>query len=220
MKQSVKATSIIESMIVLLVVVTGITGVYWLLISSQSLANSTSQRIEAIQIARDGIESITSIRDTNWIMYAADYQNCWNVFNYNNTCIWNTGTALDINHNTNEALTVSRDSNNKFILTKVSYPWGISSYSSEDYRNDFAVQKDSRWFYTQSGGTLYWESTPYYTREIQVDYIDSSGAFVWPLASNNASIQVRSIVQWNDSANSRIQSLEMKTILTNWKGEK
>jgi hypothetical protein len=41
MKYSIKATSIIEAMIVLLIVVSGITGVYTLLTSSQKLATST-----------------------------------------------------------------------------------------------------------------------------------------------------------------------------------
>ncbi len=87
MKYSLKATSVIEAMIVLLIVVTGVTGVYTLLNSSQKLAISTGNRIEAIQIARDGIEAFTNIRDTNWIRYSADYKNCWNVMNYNPSCI-------------------------------------------------------------------------------------------------------------------------------------
>ena len=55
--------------------------------SSQKLANSTEQRIEAIQIARDGIEAFINIRDTNWVLFAADYENCWNALNYDDTCI-------------------------------------------------------------------------------------------------------------------------------------
>jgi len=55
--------------------------------SSQKLANSTALRIEAIQIARDGLESFTNIRNTNWVRFAADYENCWNVLHYDINCI-------------------------------------------------------------------------------------------------------------------------------------
>lgn len=53
MKKQKNASSIIEAMVVLLVVITGIVGVYSLLDASLKLSNSTAHRIEAIQIARD-----------------------------------------------------------------------------------------------------------------------------------------------------------------------
>lgn len=55
--------------------------------SSNKLADSTGKRIEAIQIARDGLEAFTNIRDTNWIKFAADYENCWNTLNYDSNCV-------------------------------------------------------------------------------------------------------------------------------------
>lgn len=221
MKYNLSGTSIIEAMVVLLVVVTWITWVYWLLASSQKLANSTSQRIEAIQIARDGLESFTNIRDTNWILFAADYENCWNVLNYNNSCIGDATTNLDIRHDSSSALVISRWPENKFILSTQTYPPAGSDFSDVDYRNDFAIQKDSRWFYTQSGGTLYGNGTdPFYTREIQIDYLSSAGASLWSLASNNNAMQVSSIVQWQDASKAEPQKLEMQVILTNWKSKK
>jgi len=64
--------------------------------ASQKLANSTESRIEAIQIARDGLEAFTNIRDTNWLRFAADRANCWNVLNYNASCIGSATTTYDI----------------------------------------------------------------------------------------------------------------------------
>lgn len=218
MKYSLKATSIIEAIIVLLVVVTGITGVYWLLISSQKLADSTSQRIEAIQIARDWLEAFTNIRDTNWILYAADYENCWNTLNYDSSCIWTTGNATDINHGTNEGLIIYRDTENKFRLWLESYSaW--ESYKDPTYRDSFEIQKEN-WFYTQSWGTLYWVWTdPFYTREIQLDYKNNDGTSAWPGASDRNMLEVNVIVQWNDRARQEPQRLKMSTLLTNWKAK-
>ena len=220
MKYSLWATSIIESMIVLLVVVTGITWVYWLLISSQKLANSTSKRIEAIQIARDGLEAFINIRDTNWTLFAADYDNCWNTLNYNDACIWIATTATDMRHWGNQWYKIYRDSENKFRLVLWSYAPG-DAYNESTYRNLFQVQKEASWFYTQSGGILYWvNGTPFYTREIRLDYKNSSWVSVWPSSSNNDSVEVNVIVQWNDSAKDEPQKLEMSTLLTNWKAKK
>ncbi len=87
MKYAVKATSIVEALVVLLVIVSGSVGIFQILSTSQRLADATARRIEAIQIARDGIEAMTNIRDTNWQLFAADYQNCWRVLNYNSSCI-------------------------------------------------------------------------------------------------------------------------------------
>lgn len=98
MKYSSQATSIVESMVVMLIVVTGITGLYSLFTQSQKLSESTEQRILAIQIAREGIEAMINIRDTNWLLYAASYPNCWNVLNYNSSCITTNTTATDILH--------------------------------------------------------------------------------------------------------------------------
>jgi hypothetical protein len=55
--------------------------------SSQKLSSATKYRIEAISIAREGIEAVTNIRDTNAILFASDLDNCWNVLNYDNRCI-------------------------------------------------------------------------------------------------------------------------------------
>ena len=193
---------------------------YGLLFSSQKLADSTSNRIEAIQIARDGLEAIINIRDTNWTLYAADYKNCWNVLNYESGCIWVSGTTGDINHAVNQWFKIYRDSENKFRLSLWSYSaW--DSYTDSSYRAAFAIRKDLSWFYTQSGGTIYgvW-SDPFYTREIQVNYIDDSWNLAWSTASDNNTLEAKVTVQWIDTTKQEPQKLEMSTVLTNWKAKK
>lgn len=205
MKYSLKATSIIESIVVLLIVVTGITGVYSLMNSSQKLAESTGNRIEAIQIARDGIEAFINIRDTNWLKFSADFENCWNVLNYEPNCIWNDGNDIWA-----WSYVIYKNTFGQFELASesASAAWYIDS----SYRSDFAVEKDTLGFYTQSWGTLYGVGgTPFYTRELQVSYPK------WN--SNTDTIQINSIVQWKDSAKNTPQKLEVSTTLTNWKSK-
>jgi hypothetical protein len=60
---------------------------YQIFTNSSHLSNSTTNKIQAIQIAKQGIEAVTNIRDTNWLRFSSDYPNCWNAYNYNNNCI-------------------------------------------------------------------------------------------------------------------------------------
>jgi hypothetical protein len=218
MKKSFQATSIIESMIVLLIVVTWIVWVFSLLNSSLKLSDATSQRIEAIQIARDGLEAFTNIRDTNWIKFSADYKNCWNTLNYNTSCIWTTGFSTDITHSATQWLIISRNTDNQFILTPLFYFSGWNTYTNSDYRSKFGIQKDMNWFYTQTWWTLYWVSgAPFYTRELQIRYLNSS---LWTWNSDDERIEVTSIVQWKDISRNAPKKLEITTILTNWESQK
>jgi hypothetical protein len=51
------------------------------------MSNNLDMKIQAIQIAREGIEAMTNIRDTNWKMLSTDNKNCWNTLNYDTNCV-------------------------------------------------------------------------------------------------------------------------------------
>jgi type II secretory pathway pseudopilin PulG len=219
MKKNLHATSIIEAMVVLLIIVTGITGVYSLLDSSSKLADATGKRIEAIQIARDGLEAFTTIRNTNWMRFAADYENCWNVENYNIQCVWASNSSHTFGLSSTEGYIIYKNSDDSFMLAKKDNSgW---DYQDTDYRDNFAIQKDSAWLYTQSWGTLYGvNTTPFYTREIQIDYLNAAGASQWSASSNHPMMKVTAKVQWIDSAKKTPQVLEVSTVLSNWEGKR
>lgn len=193
MKHSLHASSIIEALIVLLIVTMGIVGVFSILRSSLQLSESTSNRIEAIQIARDGLEAMTSIRDTNWLLFAADYENCWDTLNYDSRCFTDPANSAFI---TPGSYTLSKNpSTNQFELTPQST---YGSFPDTNYR----VARDSLWFYTQSGGT---NILPIYTRDIQVSY---------PAADT---MQIIASIRWKDSVTSEPRKLDVPLSLTNWK---
>jgi len=122
-------------------------------------------------------------------------------------------------HTASQWLTLSKNTNNQFVILQQTHPSWIDSYSDPVYRDSFEIQKLGG-FYTQDWWVLYWvNGAPYYTREIRLDYIDSTWNFVWPTNSNNDSMQVTVIVQWSDRARQEPQRLEMSTILTNWKSK-
>ena len=210
MKKVIKATSIVEAMVIMLIVISGVVGMYSLFDRSQKLSLTTKNRIEAIQIAREGIEALTNIRNTNALLFQADMENCWNVLNYDTSCIASSGTGTDIPHNA--SFIIWRNSDNKWILTET---WALWSYSDVNYRNTFQVNKDTNGFYTQSGGL---DFRPLFTREITVVYEDTNGDS--NDNENDEKIWISSIVSWWDNASEKPYIIELKTLLSNRKEDK
>lgn len=181
---------------------------YSIFTQSQRLSNTTGNRIEAIQIAREWIEAFTNIRNTNWILFAADYKNCWNTLNYNNDCIWNNDTT-DIAHN--GSYTIYKNSGDRWELSSET----SGSPTDAGYRTRFQVYKDGNGFYTQWSGTSF---APLFMREIQIQYIeDTDGS--WGINSDDEKLQITSKVSWIDSAKTTPHTIELQTILTNWKNK-
>jgi len=196
MKKNKKATSILESMIVLLVIVSWILWLYNIYSNSQKISNSTKNRIEAIEIAREGIEAMKNIRDTNWLKFAWDTNNCFDTLNYDSNCVWNWGYSK-ISENTHYK--VYKWINNKWYLEEPSISWNYE-YQNSVYRDNFKIYKKD-WYYTQSWTT----DETIFTREIFITDKTST----WFI--------VHSIVWWADSSKNWAYKVELEDLLTNWK---
>ena len=211
MKFSKKATSIIETMVIIVIVVTGVTGVWGIYNESQKLSQSVWYKTQAIQIAREWIEAMTNIRDTNWLMFPSDTPNCWNVLNYSGSCIGNVGVSSDIG--TGSYIIYPHKDNNRWMLeTRASLP-----PASASYREEYRVMRDATTsLYTQSWSfktELTEEIKPLFTREIVVEYIDENADSV--ANSQDEEMLIKSIVHWNDA--SGLKKIELESILTNWR---
>ncbi len=193
------ATSIIEAMVVMLLVVAWITGMYNLFFKSIKLSDWTENKLHAIQIAKQGIEGFTNIRDTNYLRFSSDTENCWNTLNYDGSCIWANNTTHEI---VDDWIYKIYRENNEWKLEKVSSISWDYKYYNHNYRTLFKIWLDSNWFYTQNWWT---ELKPLFTREIKTDYD-------W-----NDKLEVTSLVQWVDSSSKEIRKVELNKVLTNWK---
>ncbi len=201
MQKSNLGTSIVEAIVLTLIISLWLFGMYNIFDSSQKLSNTTQNRIQAIAIAREWIEVLINIRDTNWKNYSANNSNCWNTLNYNVACV--------LGANNNHII-----STGSYILYQDEHSrWSMSggttgTFTDETYRNTFWMQLDANWLYTQSWGTTL--SGTIFTREIQISYPNDA----W---NPPQKMTVKSIVQWSDSAKTWLQKIEIDTILTNWK---
>lgn len=72
-----KAFTLIEIVIGMLVIWVGLISVIGILQYATKLTNSTKSQIVAINLAREWVEYVYNIRDTNWKMFASKKDQCW-----------------------------------------------------------------------------------------------------------------------------------------------
>lgn len=70
--------TIAETIIALSVLAIGITLSSVLMSNSLRNMNSSKSRVVAVNIAREGIEAVRNIRDTNWLKFSSRRRTCWN----------------------------------------------------------------------------------------------------------------------------------------------
>ena len=170
---------------------------------SQDLSLSTDNKIQAIQIAREWIEAMKNIRDTNIILYWADIDNCWNVLNYNIDCVSNTTTAHDILPWT---YYIQRNyTNNRWIL----YP-----YSGTNLMPVRTLNSDWSYYQWTAPASIATPIRPSFGRQITISYTQNTDS-VATINSNDDKMKIVSLVEWVEKWEKR--RVEFSTILTNWK---
>ncbi len=193
------ALTIIEVMVSLLIIIFWLIWIYSIYWRSQKVALSIENRVKAISMAREAIEVVHNIRDTNWLIYQADLDNCWNTNYYNGLCLWNQWENYKI---TSWSYIVYTDSDtNQWKLDKKSGEEN-RNFSNENYRQDYKINIDQNWFFTQ---TWWIEFLPIFTREIKITYPDS----------NRMKINVK--VSWNDNTKIWFSNISLDSEITNWK---
>lgn len=193
-----KGNSIIEVVIVIVILTIWIVWTYEIINSGQKLATTTENRIKAVNIAREWIEAVTNIRDTNWIKFSSDYINCWNTADYNPSCIWTSISTPTLTWN---------------ILYQNGSLWYLS------WSTNSGVYLDDKWMIYQTGANfpISWDSTlctnlvnkscrTPFTRNIQI---------LTDFAGND--MKINSIVEWVDNSKQGKHTINLETTLKNRK---
>lgn len=221
LKLEKKGWTLIEVITVLAIIAIGVVWSFAIIWSGQKLSNNTESTIKAINIARDGIEWLTVIRNTNWIRFSSDRANCWNAKWYDMTLWVNCIGEVSMVHD-------SKIWTGSYVITSVNGIWSLSgittagttaSYSGSSwpfYLSTYRVSNDDQWFAIQNGTSYPTTCTTYtntgcmlkFAREIHITY------------SGTGSMQAQSIVRWLDpaySGSAMYKHVILETSLTNWK---
>jgi type II secretory pathway pseudopilin PulG len=205
----------IELIIMMSIMALGVTAMFGVIGSGTDFAKDTEDTIKAINLAREGIEWVTDWRNTNWLRFSSDRENCWKAKDYDSTCIGDTSELIS-----NKILSGSYTlnvRNGAWYLSWVAIggtPATNFSTSWTQYKSEYKTYLDANGFFTQSGitSTTFCSSktqtgclTPF-TREIRI----TIGA------TETGSMQVSSIVRWQRK---RKIEIILDTTLTNWKSK-
>lgn len=77
-KWNIKGETLAETIIALSILAIGITVASTVIMNSIRNLTNAKNRVVAINLAREGIEAMRSIRDTNWLLYSDRRRQCWN----------------------------------------------------------------------------------------------------------------------------------------------
>jgi hypothetical protein len=203
-----KGATMIELMAMITIVGLGIWSMFSVVTSGMYFAKDTEDTIKAINLAREWLEWVSSIRNTNWLRFSSDRTNCWKIDWYDSTCIWNTSSTPIYSWSS--------------ILYTVNWLWYLSGITLSQaaptwatwqaYYTTYRAVQDSEGFSNQTGSTsnnicnttLQKSCQSIFTREIVISPVGTG------------QIHVKSIVRWNTK---RVQKVELETILTNWKAK-
>lgn len=76
--RNTKGETLAETIIALSVLAIGITIASTIIVNSMRNLQNAKNRVVAVNIAREGIEAMRSIRDSNWLLYSDRRRSCWN----------------------------------------------------------------------------------------------------------------------------------------------
>lgn len=92
LRNNKKGATLLELMMMLMVVSLALLTMFTTLTQSITFARETEARVKATALAREGIEAMINIRNTNWLRFSSNRADCWDVLNYNKNCITNNST--------------------------------------------------------------------------------------------------------------------------------
>lgn len=200
-----RGISLIEIMAMIAVLGLAIAAMFSTVIWGIYFARDSENRIKAINLAREGIEWVTNLRNTNWLRFSSDQTNCWKIENYQSGCI---GAPLFATANSLGATPIAK----KYVLTNSNGAWYLKLPTAT---TGSWLWVDDNWFYIATGSMAPGETLCTITRSINCRSPFTREIQILKGATENT-ISVTSIVDWYEK---RAQNVTLTTTLTNWKSK-
>ncbi len=203
-----KAMTLLEVMVMILVLSITLTAMFTTLMKGMNLQNLIQKRVQAQNIAREGIEWVVNLRNTNWLRFTSNRENCWKVQNYDAKCI------TEKPDDTNTSLKIKDGS---YILKRQNGLWKLTSTGAfEDQKwnksmKDYQIFIDEKGWYTSSGAGITEICNSFKRTECKTPF--SREIKIKPLNDDNY-LEVTAIVRWRDANPHKVT---LKQTLSNWK---
>ena len=227
--------TIMETVIALSILAIGLTMPSALIATSLRNINISKNRVIAVNIAREGIEAVRNIRDTNWLKYSGRKRICWNHLPQDlisETCDGNNPIGADeyvvyknIDHRWRLAEAgIVDDFDNRKLYT-VDIDTEVDTDKDGDKTNDGDMYNHLP---EENGGDAMGRDNVIktsFSRVVKIEYLKNDGDVVdkiaWgalDMAGKSAlnRMRITSTVTWVRGATE--QSVELKTHLTDYLG--
>jgi type II secretory pathway pseudopilin PulG len=167
-----RGESLTETMVSLSILGVGVAGALGLIFFALNSVNMLKDKVVAINLAREGIESVRAMRDTNWLKYSSNQRECWNWNEKNGDC---TSHLSDGTFN-NQLI---QPGYYRPVLSDTDYHWKIESTGTtpEQWTSFYDINL------TGTGGGLYvYAGTAgtyktIFQRRVFLRYLNDSGVF-------------------------------------------
>ncbi|OGY91190.1 MAG: hypothetical protein A3H70_02490 [Candidatus Komeilibacteria bacterium RIFCSPLOWO2_02_FULL_48_11] len=192
-QKNVSGQGLLETTIALGVIVTGIVGMLTLTISNQSSSLESAERLVAANLAREGIEIVRNIRDSNWLPRGA----------------WDQG------------LESGTDYTAVPLFDKAANVWTLSFTANDLNHREARLWREGGVYFQSTQETPPGAGLTTYRRLLQLDEICQdksvvvSGSQCNPALNPKIGIKVQSRVQWEAKGNTHQLTAEER--LFNWR---
>ena len=204
-----KGATLMELMAMLLVVSLALTAFFYTLSQSLVFARDAEARIKAVALAREGVEAMYNIRNTNWLRFSSSRTKCWDSLNYDPMCL--------------NGANGNKIENGSYILYSENGLWKLESTTAGDWGSGFTasatrfqigITKDG--WYTGKNG--------YDQSKSCVNIGNSSGSFRDCRSIFSREVQIKEKTETTMKAevsvhwfNERPRSVSLVADVTNWK---
>ena len=197
----------------------GLTGSLTLVLSAINAATVTKEKVIALNLAREGIEAVRNIRDTNWLKYGANMRECWNWDENwdksNNDDVDSPGCATGY-----KAERLIQPGYYRVDFDNTNYKWKLEKYTTVSnwtvdlWTTDMPLHIDTSrtgsGFYTHRSG-----ASTRYQRRIKIGYLKDNGAVGNP-ADNT--MEIASVVRYIHD--SKIRTVALVTRISDYLNRK
>ncbi|MCK5472059.1 hypothetical protein KAI54_02630 [Candidatus Gracilibacteria bacterium] len=212
--KSRKGETLVEVSVALVLLVVGALSALRLLGLAGISNQITKERVIATNLAREGLEAVRNIRDTNWLRFAGERRRCWNNLD--------ASSCLDGN---SDGIPDDPIEHQKYYFTKfdnVNFRWELDAtglVARLDLRNGLDASDSGYRLQLNANGVYNHDAVgtdTIYFREIYTEYIEPDQT----LAANESAniLRVTSKVEWIDRG--KINDVTLTTLLADYLGRK
>ncbi len=210
-----RGETIIEVVVAIVISTMVLTATFLMLNRAISTNVNVKNRVIALNIAREGIEAVRNIRDTNWLKYSGDRRGKWLCHDTSDSLNECSSTGGDDELITGEYTVEYDTSYQRYYLKNASNNDPLDLSTGTDF-SEYRLYYDSlnnRYTHDDSGGN----SATFFYRQIQLTVHDGSdntlpddggGTCTTSPQCQEAKLEIVSLVQWKEDGAVRGSKLE------------